>query len=738
MSNSQHAGYLGLKSSLMRLSKTTRRLVVVGFAVVASLACVTAWLIVAQRAANLAEKWQANADLAQVLAEQTSRTLQPIDLTLRELANRLSGPTPDPTSAGAASGLASKATFDLLVERQKTLPQTDALSVIGPDGRVKNLSRGFPPVPIDASERDYFQYLKAHDDHGLSVSLPVRSYLEGRWVVLFARRINDEQGQFAGVVVALVTLSYLEDFYRAVTPHDSAVSLLRRDGTMLVHYPHDDKRIGWVLPSTSPWYQSLGDTGGSYLSPGYRSGIPRLVSVRVLRDFPLVIDVSTPETAALASWRQQTLWLLGGASFAAACVILLLRVFGVQLKRLEQSQASLAQQNALLQQTAAALRESQHQVAEKSRLLGTTLEHMDQGLMVIDGDRRVPLHNQRAIELLDLPTELMASCPTFEEVLAFQWKRDEFVGSDEEFRSFVRNAMLLNGPRIYERRRPNGRVLEVRTTVLPEGEAVRTFTDVTERHNALEMMARAKEQAEEANRAKSAFLTNMSHELRTPLNAIIGFSELIRDQISGRLDTSYISYAKEINAGGRHLLKLVNDILDLSKIEAGRYDLVEEQVNLGYLLRICQRLMTGQAQAAGVTITGDLSAADVVLRIDQRAAKQVMLSLLDNGIKFSPAGGTLTMLAEPAADGGFVVQISDNGVGIPPEAMSFLFEPFRQADTSISRKYGGTGLGLAISRRLMVLMGGTIEISSMPDAGTTVSVVFPAARVLAGEVGRGG
>lgn len=327
----------------------------------------------------------------------------------------------------------------------------------------------------------------------------------------------------------------------------------------------------------------------------------------------------------------------------------------------------------------------------------------------------------------------MARRPKFEEVLAFQRNQEEFVGSNDEFRSFVQRALLLDGPRSYERRRPNGRVLEVRTTVLPEGEAVRTFTDVTERYNALATMALAKEEAEEANRIKSEFLANMSHELRTPLNAVIGFSELIRDQTAGPVGASYISYAEDINAGGRHLLELVNDLLDLSKIEAARYDLVEEKVNLSNLLHTCQRMLTQRAKSANVQIICESDYADVMLWIDHRAAKQVMLNLLDNAVKFSPAGSAAVMRIEPTPDGGMAVRVSDNGIGIKPEAMSFLFEPFRQADASIRRKFGGTGLGLTISRRLMVLMGGTLKITSVPEVGTTVLVMFPAARVICGS-----
>jgi signal transduction histidine kinase len=710
----------------MSLSKTRRRLVIAGTVVVMVLALTTAWLIQTQYTANLAASRQASAELAQVIAEQTSRTIQPVDLTLREIAGQFT----DQQAQTGTNESQAKAMFDLLVERRKGLPQVDALILVGAEGRVENYSRSFPAVPLDASRRDYYRYFKTHDGHTLFVSVPAQTFLDGQWVVFLARRINTAHGEFAGVVAAAVKLSYLEDFYRAVTPATDTVSLVRRDGVVLVHYPHDQGEIGWKLPSTSPWYGCLGEVGGSYYSPGYRNDVARLVSVHPLRDFAMVINLSMSETTVLSAWRRQALWLVTGALFAAACAIFLLRVFGVQITGLEQSRTSLAEQNTLLQQIAAALRLSEHDLAEKTRMLEATLENMDQGLIVIDSHRTVSICNRRAIELLELPAELMARRPKFEEVLALQWKQAEFVKSNEEFRSLVQRALLLDGPRHYERQRPNGCVLEVRTTVLPEGEAVRTFADVTGRYKALETMAQAKRQAEEANRAKSEFLANMSHELRTPLNAIIGFSELIRDQRAGPINVTYASYAEDIYSGGQHLLELINDLLDLSKIEAGRYDLVEERVNLGHLLSVCQRMMAQRAQTANVRIVCESDCANVSLQIDQRAVKQVLLNLLDNAVKFSPAGGTVVIRVESTATDGVIVRVSDNGIGIEPGVLSSLFEPFRQADASIGRRFGGTGLGLAISRRLMVLMGGALEMTSASGKGTTVSVMFPAIRRL--------
>ena len=542
-----------------------------------------------------------------------------------------------------------------------------------------------------------------------------------------ARRISAPDGRFLGMAVGAIDVRDLSDFHRAInTRPGQVVTLLRRDGIVLTRDPDPTQEVGRRMPADAPWYGLVQAGGGTYSSRGFLTGhVSRasIVSVHPLRAYPLVVDVSIQEYDGLSAWRLRgKAHRAGDESPSSQASIILFWVIGRQLVR-------LANQNTLLQQTAAALRASERSVAEKSRILEATLEHMDQGLIMIDTERNVPIYNRRAIELLDLPPDLMAQHPKFDDVPAFQWSQNKFAPNEEAFRSFVQRALLLDGPSSYERRRPNGRVLEVRTTALPGGEAVRTFTDVTERCSTLEALGQAKEEAESASRAKSEFLANMSHELRTPLNAIIGFSELIRDQTNGPVGAPYVAYAEDINASGRHLLDMVNDLLDLSKIEAGRYDLIEERVSLGELLRVCQRMMGPRAEAGNMRIDCDPGVARVTLLVDRRAVKQVLLNLLANAIKFSPVGGAATVRVEPAPDGGVAVVVCDDGVGIEPQALRYLFEPFRQADASITRRFGGTGLGLAISRRLMALHGGTLEIASQPGVGTTVRAIFPAERV---------
>jgi len=257
--------------------------------------------------------------------------------------------------------------------------------------------------------------------------------------------------------------------------------------------------------------------------------------------------------------------------------------------------------------------------------------------------------------------------------------------------------------------------------------------DVTEqRERELELMT-AKRTAEIANRTKTQFLANMSHELRTPLNAVIGFSQLIRDQAFGPIPDRYVTYADDINSSGKLLLALINDILDMSRIEAGQQKLMEEIVSVDSAINDCVRMVTSKASDGGVRLIVENKGTLPALRADERALKQILLNLLSNAVKFTPQGGAVTIGAEVTKDRGLDVSISDTGIGIAEDVIKDLFLPFRQADASISRRFGGSGLGLAISKKLMELHDGEISIDSHPGRGTRVTLHMPAERVVSNE-----
>jgi signal transduction histidine kinase len=245
----------------------------------------------------------------------------------------------------------------------------------------------------------------------------------------------------------------------------------------------------------------------------------------------------------------------------------------------------------------------------------------------------------------------------------------------------------------------------------------------------LELIA-ARDEAENANRAKSQFLAVMSHELRTPLNAIIGFSEIMFAEPYGPLgDKRYKQYVQDIHNSGGHLLSIINDILDLSKIEAGQAELNEEEVDLAALIAAVRRIMQERATTAGLAFQCETGEGLPWVRADRRALKQILLNLLSNAVKFTPKGGQVALRMAVDDDHGLRMIVYDTGIGIDPQDIPRAMSAFGQVDASWSRRYEGAGLGLPISRALTRLHDGTLEIASQPGMGTTVTVRLPPQRV---------
>lgn len=252
--------------------------------------------------------------------------------------------------------------------------------------------------------------------------------------------------------------------------------------------------------------------------------------------------------------------------------------------------------------------------------------------------------------------------------------------------------------------------------------------DVSERRQDRDALLRAKEQAEAGNRAKSEFLANMSHELRTPLNAIIGFSELIEQGVArtGWIP-SYGEYLADVTDSGRHLLDLINTILDLSKIETGQLELTWQPVDLSELTRACLALVSGMAHDSDITVSANLPEENPAIPGDSLKLKQVLLNILSNAIKFTQRGGTISVGLD-YSDSQAVLTIADTGCGIPQAALERVTLPFVQAENTLSRRFGGSGLGLSIAHQLCILHGGKLDIDSMEGRGTTVRISLPRAQ----------
>jgi diguanylate cyclase (GGDEF)-like protein len=459
-------------------SSSTLGLAVLGGVLAVAIAVATGWVIATRRSDDLARSGRTAGELVQVLAEQTARTLQPVDLMLRVMQQRLidtAGQTP-----GDQSWLRSKAAFNLLTEQLKSLPQVDALVMVGADGRLLNYTRKYPTPALDLSGRDYYRYLSTHDDHGLYISEPNQTIEDGIWTVHFARRVNNGAGEFAGLAVAAVTIAYLADFYRAVTPKDEAITLLRRDGTMLGRYPILANQQGFKLPPQAPWYRVVEAGGGHYITPGYLDGEERVVSVRLLRDFPLVIDSSTSQSSALAGWRREAGWLIAGAALAIACVFCLLWLFGKQIRRLEQSKISLARQNA--------------QLESGRRQFDAVLDNISQGVTFFDRDLKLIMSNSRYGEIYRLTPEQTRIGTLLSDILDCRSAAGTFIAMTKADYLARRAASAAAGdPFGVVDQLGDGRTVAMHYQPLNDGGWVTTHEDISERRQAeasLAFMAR--------------------------------------------------------------------------------------------------------------------------------------------------------------------------------------------------------------------------------------------------------
>jgi two-component system cell cycle sensor histidine kinase PleC len=255
--------------------------------------------------------------------------------------------------------------------------------------------------------------------------------------------------------------------------------------------------------------------------------------------------------------------------------------------------------------------------------------------------------------------------------------------------------------------------------------------DISSQMRAEDLLRRSKESAELANRAKTEFLANISHELRTPLNAIIGFSDVMQRELFGPLGSEqYRAYARDIYQSGSHLHDVINDILDLSKIEAGKLDLREEMIDVETTVRRCIRLLRPRADGGEITLEARLDDKLPALHADHRKMKQILINLLSNAVKFTRPGGTVAVEGSTDDSGSLVLAVVDTGIGMATEDIPTALAPFGQLDSSLDRKYEGTGLGLPLTKSLVELHGGTLAIDSTVGKGTRVTVRFPPERTM--------
>ena len=366
--------------------------------------------------------------------------------------------------------------------------------------------------------------------------------------------------------------------------------------------------------------------------------------------------------------------------------------------------------------------------------LSGILEHAGEAIISIGENQHIRIFNHFAERMFGYAADEAIGMPLADLMpkylrRAHKGQVSEFINSGDETRRMEARTQI-------SAQRKDGTVFPAEATISQThrgGEKIATviMRDISERLDAEAKLRAATERAEYANRAKTEFLANTSHELRTPLNAIIGFSELLEAGIPNKLTAKQSEYVADIRSSGLHLMSILSDILDVSKIESEATELREENVDVAAEAQLCLRIVRDRAKLAGVELSAHIPITLPRLRADSRMVRQIMLNLMSNAVKFTPQGGAAKISAWIAESGGVTIDVTDTGIGMSPTDIPKALEKFGQIDGALARRYEGTGLGLPLAKSQMELHGGSLRIISQLNIGTTVRVHFPAERTVA-------
>lgn len=623
-----------------------------------------------------------------------------------------------------------------LLSVKKGLPFVRGLGWFDKDGERVASSFGVGRPPLNISGESNFEIHRDGRHSGVFIGKPIlASGLPGEWIVPVSRRISGHDGSFAGAVNGVADVQAIFGHYSdAIAKSDLRFTLYHRDGVLIARAPPIPEAIGRDFASSELFKTFMPKSeNGIVEMPSPVANEKILVGYRQLPGFPLVLMVARPVENISVDWR-----------FRQAVIFAFVVCFWISIA---------IGSTILVLQYRHILRRQRESIAAQ-RLLQVVIDNVPDSISFKDRDLRFLLVNQACAKFFGQPREKMIGRRLSDLTLHLKVGlvdnsdrrvlesgnaeyRQIITGIDPERRAktwWATKVPLFGGDGepfgiltvaqdVTDLMNTNA-ALEQRTSELIEAN-----TNLSRQAAELEQLnvqfRNEKTAAQQANRAKSEFLANMSHELRTPLNAIIGFSEVLAAQIYGTLPLRYLDYSKDILGSGKHLLDVINDILDMSRIEAGHYDLKLSNVNVARTVEAALKIVGNRAENKQQTLRFQFDGDLPVTRTDSRAIKQIIVNLVGNAIKFTPPQGAIHVQVRPGPDKRIEILVGDNGPGIRQGHISHVFDPFWQAEESRSRRHEGTGLGLAICKNLVDLLGGTIRLESVYGEGTTVTISLP-------------
>ena len=655
------------------------------------------------RASAQAARSQTEA-LARAAEANLNRNLLGIDLMLSSLAQQAEVMAARNSAAaeGVRGALQARVNQSLMA-RDLVLVDRQGRLLASADAATMRLGLTLPP--------GFLEQVLARPASQLEFSAPQTSVSIGEKVIYLARTLGPP-AQATRVALAEVPVAMLSKLIASAVPIQGlSISMESADGTLLATAPANDSALGRISGrplSMDP--DRAGDVTSSGLAAGRLDGEPSYLAVRPTLYGSTLVAAGITATAAQARSHE--------ASEQAAAVAGVLALMAIVI-------------GALVQGSATRMARASAETARAKAALEEALASMEEGFLLWDDKERVLTWNARYIEIFPhmralmrrgLPLKALAEAgsravvPQDDPVLRSHW----IAGRIANFRGKERELEL---------RQPDGRVISIVERATANGGTVSVYRDITRAKAAAQELMAARRTAEAASDAKTRFLATMSHEIRTPLNGVLGMNGLL---LQTPLDARQRGYAETIHSSGEALLEILNDVLDMSRLEAGRMALELAALSPPAVVADVVALMGARAATKGIALKIEGAPSTDLLLGDARRLRQVLFNLVGNAVKFTERGHVLVRSAlRPLPDrrAEWRVSVIDTGIGIPPEAMPALFDRFTQADNSTSRRFGGSGLGLAICRQLMDLMQGRIEVHSRQGQGSefTITLSLPLA-----------